>query len=793
MSRLHGMYVGLSLTLCACSAGDGSAVVSTGADAGMDASNGPGVGAGEGGTNPGGDSGSSADRDAAADAGESCDPSCGSSARCRFGTCVPDLGTCTSYDDCPGDSYCSGMGECLPYGVPAEVQNDPDCERPELPGDVQPEEQCSWSDPGGYDAVYTAPMVADLNLDGDPLRLQPSILVTGFKSEAGWRQGRLQVVDGRSCTTQITVGDLPGEQPSYGSNWAVGDLDGDVGSGGHPEIVGLHTTSTAQAAALHLYALQVDTSGAEPTLGVLWYGRDCATDTRVPLANSTHNFGPGIWDLDDDGSPEILIDTVVFDAQGCVLNEETVTPYITLGRINTVADVDLDGRPELVSAERIAAWDTATTEWVTESWFTQDLPAQPPGHIAVADLGAYSVLPDAPLPNQLPEVIIVSAENPNAFAPGTTGTVRVQALDGTTIFGPLELYHSPGSPGGHGGPPTASDFDGDGHVEFAAAANEFYTVYDPDCLESLAGASPAERPGGRCDRGDVTGLPDGVLWAQPSSDFSSSGTGSSVFDFNGDGRAEAVYGDECYVRVYDGASGDVLFSASATNGTGYEFPTIADVDGDFATEIVAGKTLKGDCPSPDPLFPESGPSVSESGFVILRDPMDRWASSRPIWNQHAYSVTHVTDDARIPRSSEVQPNWTQPGLNNFRQNTQGELGVLALADLTVVFDDLEGLCGGSGDTTLGARVCNRGTANVQDGVTVAFVEADSVQALPGTPICSTETLGLLQPGDCEPVACDGTVTDAERLFVLVDPDDEVADCHPGNNDGAALAAICGPI
>jgi hypothetical protein len=41
-------------------------------------------------------------------------------------------------------------------------------------------------------------------------------------------------------------------------------------------------------------------------------------------------------------------------------------------------------------------------------------------------------------------------------------------------------------------------------------------------------------------------------------DCSSAFTGSSVFDFDGNGKAEVVYADEQYMRIYDGTTGDVL-------------------------------------------------------------------------------------------------------------------------------------------------------------------------------------------------------------------------------------------
>ncbi|MEZ4272531.1 MAG: hypothetical protein R3C68_14215 [Myxococcota bacterium] len=41
-------------------------------------------------------------------------------------------------------------------------------------------------------------------------------------------------------------------------------------------------------------------------------------------------------------------------------------------------------------------------------------------------------------------------------------------------------------------------------------------------------------------------------------DGSSKQTGTSVFDFQGDGRAEVLYGDECFFRVYNGQTGEVF-------------------------------------------------------------------------------------------------------------------------------------------------------------------------------------------------------------------------------------------
>ncbi len=738
---------------------------------------------------------------------------------CKYDVCIADLGTCASYDDCPGDSYCDADGICVPYGVPAGVVNDPSCERGTPPDGVQPVEQCSWAGPDAADPtidyirVYTAPLVADLNLDLDPNKLQPSVALTTWAAPDE-RIGILRVFDGRTCAEQMRFpdGDLALDpnadgRPAYAAQLAIGDLDGDVVDGaGHPEIVGLMRLPAAfdQSGEVTAAAWEVDDSVTPPVLALRWKGRKCgatpADDVPVSWGTGWTEYGPGLWDIDDDGSPEVVIDKLVFDANGCLLNATDVATLYDIypgdgsndhkGPFSTLADVDLDGAPELV---RYDGWyDWSGNDWVPAVTFTGD--AAKKGHVAVADMGQYSAITDHPATDALPEIIVVSAEG--TWNSQSTGSVRVVALDGSVVFGPYDIPHhdctgNDDCYGGHGGPPTASDFDGDGQVEFAAAANIYYTVFDPDCVST---GVPSERAGGACDNANNPLPPaataDGVLWAQESQDFSSSQTGSSIFDFDGDGKSEAVYRDECNLRVYDGATGSVIFSAPAGSGTGMELPVIADADGDFATEIVVARTPQGNCPSPDPLNAASGAFASAGGFAILRDPDDLWVNSRPIWNQHAYSITHVNDDGHIPATHEVTRNWEVDGLNNFRQNTQGALGVLNLADLTVELADLSALCAGDGGSLeLSAKVCNRGTDPVQDGALVAFYAQPSGGG-DQTLLCDAETETLLDVGDCTTVACLAEVPASSDVTVKVDPDAAIADCHPGNNDGASSLVLC---
>ena len=57
---------------------------------------------------------------------------------------------------------------------------------------------------------------------------------------------------------------------------------------------------------------------------------------------------------------------------------------------------------------------------------------------------------------------------------------------------------------------------------------------------------------------------------------------------------------------------------------------------------------------------------------MIRDVEERWIQARRIWNQHAYHVTNVREDATIPQ----HPAKSWQNLNTFRTNAQIEGGAV---------------------------------------------------------------------------------------------------------------------
>jgi len=368
-----------------------------------------------------------------------------------------------------------------------------------------------------------------------------------------------------------------------------------------------------------------------------------------------------------------------------------------------------------------------------------------------------------------------------------SGAISVlDGATGTTLAGP-QLAAGTGS----GGPPTVADFDGDGVPEIGVAKADFYSVYEVD----LGAGMLTE------------------IWATPNHDLSSSLTGSTVFDFEGDGIAEVVYNDECFLWVYDGPTGSIRFAAPTASFTGTEASLVADVDGDGKAEMVMiangtdPRSPEGwDCDvapwnEPDGARPAWVPDEGQQtwrGIVVFRDSANAWVGTRPLWNQHSYSVSNVCDpgdNACMPAMSHGsipdrrRANWSVPWLNNFRQNVQNE-GLFDAPDATVV---LSVDCF-SVPVALVALVRNLGEAILTEGVEVGFhVDEGGTERELGR---GTTTTALF-PGQGTEVRlelpADVPAGSSIRARILVDPDAPAfRECFDDNNSDEAEVPTCGP-
>ncbi len=447
--------------------------------------------------------------------------------------------------------------------------------------------------------VMMTPLVADLDRDGTP-----EILVTSFRNLQdidGGEDGVLRVLSGADASEEFVVSD-PGCQVCYGESActqlnargeggifapAAGLALGDIDGDGTIEIIGLHE-GTFEAHASRLIALEADGSFA-------W----CSEALGAPVDPYTH---VSLADLDADGSPELVAGSAVFSAQG-QLRWDGGRTRTTLSA--SVADLDGDGTAELITGARAFHGDGSLY------WDRVDFGAGPflP---AIVDFDRDGT----------PEVVSVDH-----------GASRIYLLEGRTGQTRCVVDFLEDGVRQLGGAPALGDVDGDCVPELAVAGKGVLRVWSYDA--SASSPESCLRP----------------RWSQPIEDITSSQTGATFFDLDGDGSLELIYADEKKLRVYSADHGALLSEIDNSSATAIENPVVVDANGDGQAELVVSANDYG----------RSG----QHGIRVLHDPAARWRKTRSIWNQHAYHGSNVTDDGGIPVREEK--SWLD--YNHYRSQS----------------------------------------------------------------------------------------------------------------------------
>lgn len=747
---------------------------------------------------------------------------------CYSGKCVESVGECESDSKCQADSYCCLEDNCevkkvcLPYGVgPRASQNDA-CVYKTVPGLFEADIQCEWLKPASGEGyadsfnIVTPVFVARTphDMGGANALIVGTYKRGSLKNGAGTHVDEaygnttvIRIFNPETCKVVENIRD-ENNLTSSGAAMAVGDVDGD----GVVEIFAqrsIYQTKNKQYGGIIAFKW----SDEEKKYVTYW--------TQYSSLK-VKNYGWGglvLHDLNDDGIPELINPAgEVLDAKtGIKLNGDQVfktsdnkSSKSTLFAV--VDDLDNDGKIETIDYYgNVYEWTVAKDGdgKITSQQWTLEYPtvSGKTSYVlkAVADFGTPGATPeefDWDHKDGIAEIVSSQGiEQGKGKAKVAVHTLVKTEKDGKTTKGQQRVFYLSGLYGG--GAPTLGDFDGDKLPEIGIAFGDYYTVFDPRCRKDSNGK-----------------LPDGCLaeyylWKQENVDNSSFTTGSAVFDFDGDGQIEVVYADECYTRIYDGKSGDVLFSAKQSSRTAYEMPIIADVDNDQSAEIIMGaNTQDRTCPTTDKIHrgircennSDCTSKICEDGFCrcsenkdcnwrkgadkkikdeyictnpleadkavnsnkvcranrpqnktisglrVMRERYDRWVSSRPLWNQFSYSIKNINDDQTIPKTSDWKPNFLTDGLNNYRANSLGTVGINAAPDITGKLNK-DNLCQKSNeDITLHGVICNRGTKMVASKMPASFYEVNSDGTL-GTKFCTAETSANVPVGGCLEVSC----------------------------------------
>ena len=746
------------------SGGGGGSDASTGGTSGSGASSGTGGGiVTDGATDSGCQNGQACGDGGVCAGGVCCDATlacgatcCAGGQVCAFGKCATPTTTCVDSEDCAAGEYCElslgqevtadagDAGSCVGGATPKTgkcLPKPPTCPTGQPPGDpptcltacsykppataFSPTVKYSWggqtSSPYATDVMMT-PIVVQLDDDDCDGKITdrdiPEIVFSTFSGgsyETGGSLHAISVVNGGVVDKWSLDGVL---NPT--KHIAGGNIDGQPGN----EVVGCGLDGKAHAV----------TGDGQP----LW------ASAVMPC------FMPSIADLDQDGSVEVIVEGGILDGATGALKHGFSTP---LASSFVVSDVDGDGKLDVVTGSQ--GFDASGQMFVdtglaNTSQFPNDSDWKSPWP-AIADFDN----------DGKPEIVVMHNLNHalsmwryDATQSAKFSLVRAPVDINGTIPPSACASGTWGNTHG-GGPPTIADFNGDGTPDVALAGGVGYVVFDGKKL-----VDPA-----------VAGV-DTILWLKQTTDCSSASTGSTVFDFNGDGTAEVVYSDEQKLRIYDGPTGNVLFETCNTTATLIENPVVADVDNDGHADVVAVSNAYAHACADD--------SSRQSGVRIFGDTAGNWVRTRRVWNEHAYHVTNVGEDGAIP--SVEAANYTSTGLNNFRQNKQPG-SEFAAPDAIV---SLSPQCAGA--YGLVATVTNIGEAALPAGVVVGFYEYPSTQL--GTGATSKPLYSLESEKVFLPLASAPTGTAFARVDDTTTPHPEWTECRTDNNESKAVDASC---
>ena len=681
---------------------------------------------------------------------------CGTEQLCSFQKCVTPGNICVDASDCKSDEYCEyGLGEpgdpgsggagggcsggvvlqtgrCLPRPPKCKDGEDPgdpptclqSCEYHPPVAQFNPEVKFAWGSIANVtDNVMMTPIVAQLDDDNCDNVIDerdiPEIIFTSYANSGYVATGTLRAI---SIVNEKVVEKWNVTGISAARQLAAGNIDGVPGT----EVVGCDVDGVT------LRAFKGDGSP-------LW-------SASAPLTC----FQPSIANVDADPNPEIIIEGGIVDGVTGVV-QATFSPAM-VGTF-LVADITGDGVLEVVSntqayhADGTQLLDTGgpAHAWTGGTHFNSGP--------AVADLdkdGKPEVIAVYFLQHQL------AIWRYDANQASKVSFVR----SGIDINGSLNPSLCGGGSAGNkwgGGPATVGDFNADGIPDVALAGGVGYAVFDGKKLtdQNVADA-------------------DTFLWTKQTIDCSSAGTGSSLFDFDGDGKGEVVYADERYMRIYEGATGKVLFETCNTSGTLSEYPVIADVDNDGHADIVVASNNYSS-------FNCNG--TKTTGIRVFGDTLGKWVRTRRTWNEHAYHVTNIAENGDVPVSEPA--NHLEPKLNNFRMNAQPQ-GEFAAPDLVV---QMALQCGD--EYGLVAHVQNIGEAAVQPGVVVGFYEGAPPS---GTKLGEGLTTQTLYSLGSEAVVLPLATVPSGNVYAVVDdgnPPHPWHECREDNNISDPVSAECG--
>jgi len=458
----------------------------------------------------------------------------------------------------------------------------------------------------------------------------------------------------------------------------------------------------------------VDSDGRPDVVGFDPSGRPMALDGSGRL-KWTSSRAPtsisyplvSVADLEGDGIPEVIADDLVVDGASGAVRFSLSASASNPYRIAAVADVDLDGDQEIFLAG-IAYDSDGAVLWRT------------------GEVGSYGFWP----------IVINADADPEAEIGFVGQNWTLWDHDGTRIYS--VAYGTP-----QPGPPCAGDFDGDGVAEVAWGAYQNFVAYELD-------GSP--------------------LWSV-SMDDTSGLAGCSAWDVNGDGALEVLFADQSTFKIFDGTTGRTnWFTNQHRSGTVFEYPTVADTDGDGHAEIMIASNYGA------PWGAISAWEHDGSG----------WPAAGSTWAIHDFAITNVLPDGTVPASPD--PWWLRYNVYRARVAADDPSTPDLVAEITdVCVADCD-----YGPVQVGVVVANQGGADVPAGAQLTLWAQD------GSPrVIATRTLPeILTGARLDGILFELSPADVGATGFVVTVDDDgtgtgsIDECDEDNNRHAWTDVFC---
>lgn len=405
---------------------------------------------------------------------------------------------------------------------------------------------------------------------------------------------------------------------------------------------------------------------------------------------------PNITDFDEDGLPEIFMNNGIFDAatgqtfvaENNGINMGTIT-YPAGNSGSAAVDVLPDNFCPNCTGKELIVGNQVYSVGINRSGFSlirREVQAN-------GGADGYTSIADFDLDGDLDAAILYTTDLPNF---SSTRNVVIWDIQTPNLLSPVYSWDNMFNRVAH---LSVGDVTGDGKPEIAISS--YSTI--------------------RCIGLDASGN-----WQEyfvNNNNDRSGMSGCAMFDFDADGRMEVYHRDERDLRIIEGSTGRVLFETPCVSGTGYDIPTVADIDGDGEAELVC----------------------SCNGNVQAFEPNPgTWALTRPVWNQLLYNVVNVNDDLTIP---PVQQLHHLPGANHEFNFYIGQFGTKEhqASDLQVTF--IEQTCLTDSMITT-VEICNLGPATFNDVLKTSYYASDPRTTV-GSVIWTYDTLiTVLRPDSC---------------------------------------------